>query len=75
MWYTSSMEKKRYIMQRKEDGLFFITRRPNTGLGDLMTSDPNEAAIYNYATPMGFQIAHDLWEAVEVEVHITVVTE
>ena len=64
---------QKYIMRRKEDGLFFVTRRPNTGLGDLMTSDPNEASIYNYSMPQGFMYEKSLWESVPVMVKVEVV--
>lgn len=61
---------QRYVMKRKQDGLFFVSRRPNTGLGDLMTDDPNEAAVYNHPKPLGFSSERELWEAVEVEVSV-----
>jgi len=62
----------RYIMRRKRDGQFFVKCQPNTGLGDLTTDDPNEAALYNHAVPQGFRVDHKLWEVIEVEVEVTI---
>ena len=60
-----------YVMQRLSDGLYFVRRRPNTGLGDLMTAAPQEAALYNHATPMGFTGEWDAWVAVSVCVRVS----
>ena len=45
---------KHWIMRHKESGQYFVTRRIDTGLGDLLTDDPNEACIYNVEWPGGY---------------------
>lgn len=60
------------VMKRKNDNLFFVKRRPNTGLGDLMTTDLNKATLYTNPCPPGFAINSHLWESVGVEVSIKI---
>jgi len=62
----------RFIMQRKADGRFFVIMRPGSGLGDLTTLDPNKAAIYNHARPLGFLHERKCWRSVKVWVDVTI---
>lgn len=69
------MINRRYIMQRKDCAKFFVKRRPDTGLGDLMTDDPDRAAIYNYPMPMGFRNTSHEWESIPVGVTVTILSQ
>ncbi len=66
------MKQHHWIMRHKESGQYFVIRRPNTGLGDLLTDNPSEACIYNVEWPSGYTNVRSLWEPVEVLVDVKI---
>ncbi len=64
--------KQHWIMRHKASGKYFVTKRCDTGLGDLLTDNPSEACIYNREWPGGYINERSLWEPVEVLVEVMV---
>ena len=63
---------KHWIMQDKASGKYFVTRRPNTGLGDELTDNPNEACLYSVEWPAGYINVQSLWQPVEVLIDVKI---